>query len=125
MNAHVRRGGIHVRALATLGAETIADGILDPEGDEFDAPERCSHRGDMDAEATCHVEQLGPGHIVCEPIDVLFVTILGAGNTAQHARGEARVEIDAVTSFQCAGKADAAGGCDDVFATAGRDLFCE
>ena len=102
------RFGADVGPLADRVAEAVAHGILDAQRGELEALQRRTHGGDMDADAAAHVEQARPFDLARQAIDVVLGAIVGAGDTPQHARGDARFEIDAVAGLPAAAEADAA-----------------
>jgi ABC-type taurine transport system ATPase subunit len=84
-------------------AEAVADGILDFQRGEFQATQRRLDRGDVDAYRVMHAEPVFPWLRQCQIVDVVFIGVAGMRHAHQHARGDARMQIEQVRIAQGAG----------------------
>ncbi len=110
VDPHVRRALVDRRPHVEVGAQPVAHGILDAQRGEFEALQRRTRRGDVDAQRARGEEQALPVDRMNQRIDVRLVAIAAGGDAPQDAAGDARFEIGAVNEVPIALEADAAIG---------------
>src|SRR5438093_9180243 len=113
INAQVRLAGIHARAGAGGRAESIADCVLDLEGDELKASERALLRADLHLDRIAGREPVRPRQVVGGPIQILLAAVAAVKDAPEHPAGDPAFQVYLVAKFKGAGKLDAAGGDDD------------
>src|SRR5260221_13836317 len=99
MNPHVGRRPVHVGPAPLRVAETVARGILDAPGGEFQALQRALLRGDVDPDASFDGKVLRPVDRLRRCIDVVLVAVVELADAPEDARGDPRPEVGAVADL--------------------------
>ena len=93
MDANIRLAGVDARPAIAFLTETIADRILDTQGDEVEALQRAFDRGDINAQRLRRQEPARPVDAQCQLVDVVFLAVATCGDAAEDARGDARMQV--------------------------------
>src|SRR3569833_2814199 len=101
-DAHVGRAGIDRRAFRANVAEAVAYRILDFQCGELEAAQGRLDGGEIDADRAIDVEPVFPALRQREIVNVILVQIAAVRQAQQHARGDARMQVDAVGVGQLA-----------------------
>src|SRR5688572_6259854 len=109
MNTDLRRRALHVGALAQGVAKPVADGVLDAQRGELEALERALLRGEIDAQAALHVEELRPVERFRSCINILLIAIRERIDFPKNARRDARPQVGSITDVPTARKGDSPG----------------
>lgn len=125
MDAYLRFARIDAGTHALVGAEAVADSILDAQGNEFQTLERTFHRHHIDANRLLGSKPFRPRRIEGQLVDVVFPGVLAIGHAPEHAGGDARVQVDGVAGRPVGYEMDATGNRLEVRDARGGNVFGE
>jgi hypothetical protein len=124
LHANVRLAGVDAGPqIVAIATETVADAVLDAQRDEIEALQRRLDSRDVYAQGLRRREPPRPVAFQRQPVDVVFLRVAARRHAQQHARGNARMQVDAVADRPVAGEGDAAAERLDVQAALGGNVF--
>ncbi len=100
--------GVDVRPLAVLVAHPVADGVLDAQRGEVEAPERAALRGRVDAQRLARGDPLRPVDRARQRIQIALVAVRSFGDLDQHPLCKPALEIEEHHLARVAGERDTA-----------------